>query len=104
MGTVSVEQCSCQHLQAHQASIWFPLSWRSRCAFFPAVPWVPASCAGTGGRERTFSEPSPSTPRRAMENTMELMTNIMATMENTMNASPCNPLRLVPSVRETILM
>jgi len=28
----------------------------------------------------------------------------MATMENTMNASPSSPLRLVPSVRETTLM
>jgi len=33
-----------------------------------------------------------------------LMVIIMATMENTMNASPSSPLRLVPSVRETTLM
>ena len=39
-----------------------------------------------------------------MENTMELMTNTMATMENTMNASLSSHLRLVPSVREMTLM
>jgi len=39
-----------------------------------------------------------------MENTMELTTNTMATMENTMNASPSSLLRLVPSVKETTLM
>ena len=39
-----------------------------------------------------------------MENTMELMTNTMATMENTMNANLSSPLRLVLSVRETTLM
>jgi len=33
-----------------------------------------------------------------------LMVIIMVTMENTMNASPSSPLRLVLNVRETTLM